>query len=975
MINNSTDLTQNRRYTSIPFWSWNNDIKPSRLIEQMHQMKSQGINGFIIHARRGLKVKYLGEEWFDCIDACLEAAEQLNMDVWVYDDYGWPSGFAGGKLLDNPQNHIWYLEYRQGKEYHSDALAAFIYKDNKFYRVESNVGYDKYYLIYARQNPSYVDILNKNVVEQFIDATHEEYYRRFKRYFGRCFKGFFTDEPQYYRTGQPWSPVILEEFKKRYGYDVRSRLIGLFEDTDDMYSFRNDYWKLVNELLMNNYQKILYDWCTDHGCMLTGHTIEESSLSGQMMCCAGAMTFYEYEHIPGIDCLSSNSSVELSAKQCSSVAQQLGKNIVLSETFAACGWGMKPKELKRLGELQYVNGINCMCQHLFPYSIQGFRKRDYPPFFSYHNPWMKYSREFNEYFNVLGYKLSHGKEYANTLVIHPMRTAYCLYRIGSRALAEYDREFMIMVSEWRKDHLMYHFGDETLLSKYGSVKNGKIILGDCSYENIILPSLITIDSSTAALMKEFLRQGGNLCILGNCPTMIDGRPANTGFLKGTISYNEILSRQPVSLTIDENTRQDLHTYFFKDCTGLNMYMLNSNVALQRSVKIRTDCAGISEYDLNSDTYYNLPAEINQDGLEIELFLQPYESKIIRFDNGGNNPEEPMEDGNMVLENDWTVTQNNENSFTLDRVMLSYNGVDYGAEMTTMQAFNHLLKARYTGPIFIKYSFNAREVPDDIKLVLEPDYAMTVLINGNEVANTEGYRFDPDFKLYDILPFVKKGSNEIIIKKYFTQPENTYHILFDKDVKESLKNCINFTTEIENAYLVGKFGVFNDTGFIRGKNEALLTGKDFYVDNMPSKVSGSSLVQSGFPFFAGNLQLSHAFEWHGEGSLYVQVDAMAAVVKISVNGHPVKDLLFSDKCEITSYVRDGENMLELTLVNSNRNLMGPFHHPKQDPYCVGPEDFGENDFDETGNYIIPDQYAFEDFGLRNVKLIQLKKVAD
>lgn len=372
---------------SIPFWSWNGDLKPERLIKQIRNMKRQGMSGFIIHARRGLKTEYLSDRWFECVSACVDEAERLDMEAWIYDENGWPSGIAGGKLLEDAQNHVWYLECRRQPFFDERALAVFVWHENDCRRVEqSEKEMSEYYAVYACQNPSYVDLLNPRIVREFLRLTHEQYVRHYGSRFGKRLKGFFTDEPQYFRLGQPWSPIVPEMFRQAYGYDVRDGLLSLFEEVPGAPAFRNDFWKLMNRLLMDNYQKTVYDWCCGHHCAITGHTIEETSLEGQMMCCAGAMSFYEYEHIPGIDCLTRNRDPELAARQCASVAHQLGKRQVLTETFAACGWDITPRELKRLGELQYAAGINRMSQHLYPYSIVGARKRDYPLFFSEHNP-------------------------------------------------------------------------------------------------------------------------------------------------------------------------------------------------------------------------------------------------------------------------------------------------------------------------------------------------------------------------------------------------------------------------------------------------------------------------------------------------------------------------------------------------------------------------------------------------------------
>ena len=99
-----------KEYRSIPFWSWNNYLDEGELCRQIEEMKSAGIGGFIMHARTGLKEEYLGEKWFSCIGACLKKAKELGMEAWIYDENGWPSGFVGGKLLENEAFRARYLE-------------------------------------------------------------------------------------------------------------------------------------------------------------------------------------------------------------------------------------------------------------------------------------------------------------------------------------------------------------------------------------------------------------------------------------------------------------------------------------------------------------------------------------------------------------------------------------------------------------------------------------------------------------------------------------------------------------------------------------------------------------------------------------------------------------------------------------------------------------------------------------------------
>ena len=122
------------RYKPIPFWSWNDELDEEGLCQRIEWMNENGVGGFFMHARGGLKTEYLGEKWFECIKACSEKAEELGMEAYAYDENGWPSGFVGGKLLEEPQNHDKYLTYTIG-EFEEGALVNYLIKDDELVEI------------------------------------------------------------------------------------------------------------------------------------------------------------------------------------------------------------------------------------------------------------------------------------------------------------------------------------------------------------------------------------------------------------------------------------------------------------------------------------------------------------------------------------------------------------------------------------------------------------------------------------------------------------------------------------------------------------------------------------------------------------------------------------------------------------------------------------------------------------------------
>ena len=336
------------KYQCLPFWSWNGNLDEKKLVRQIEWMYENGVGGFFMHARGGLTTEYLSDKWYSCVDACVEKARELGMEPYAYDENGWPSGFAGGKLLTDLGNREQYLTASWGK-YDDKALVSYTIKSNRLIRV--NEGEDCLN-IYANYSASTVDILNGEVVDKFIALTHEEYAT--KGFTG--LRGFFTDEPQYYRRAMPYTKCLISYFKKQYDEDIFDGLGFLFAECEGYMAFGYKYWKAMQALMLKNFAEKVYRWCDEHGYKLTGHYIEERSICEQRLCCGGVMPFYEFEHIPGIDWLGRTVGNEIAPKQLGSVAAQLGKKQTLTETFACCGWDVTPKELKKIAEFQYVGG-------------------------------------------------------------------------------------------------------------------------------------------------------------------------------------------------------------------------------------------------------------------------------------------------------------------------------------------------------------------------------------------------------------------------------------------------------------------------------------------------------------------------------------------------------------------------------------------------------------------------------------------
>jgi len=380
------------------------------------------------------------------------------------------------------------------------------------------------------------DNLNPKSVKTFIQVTHEVYYERLKKDFGKQVKGIFTDEPnifpflwggnvEYYAL--PWTDIFSEYFKEKRGYDFFDIAPFVFLSGEKSIKARYDYWRTISELFLESYTKNISNWCKEHHILFTGHYLEEDNFPHVILCSGSIMPHYEYMDIPGIDILTEVRYEYLTVKQATSVANQLGKSRVISETYGCTGWEFTFEGQKHVADWQYALGVNMRCQHLFLYSLRGCRKRDYPPSFN-HNPSWKYQSLIEDYFARLSYIITLGKPVRDILLIHPIESSWCEFNGRDKSIPqERGEEFKEIISALLGIHYDFDLGDENIIEKYGKIdkERKEFVVGEAKHRLVIVPPVITLRKSTLSLLLEFLNNDGKVIIMEPLPEYVEGKEA------------------------------------------------------------------------------------------------------------------------------------------------------------------------------------------------------------------------------------------------------------------------------------------------------------------------------------------------------------------------------------------------------------------------------------------------------------------
>ena len=911
-----------KEYRPIPFWSWNDRLESEELKRQIRWMAQEGFGGYFMHARGGLETEYLSEEWFDCIRSCIREGEALGLESWAYDENGWPSGFAGGKLLAEESNHDQYLTCEIGS-YDESALASYHVTENQLIRIWNAPAEGEECLnLYAHPSPSTADILNPAVVDQFLQETHEQYQHQLHQDFAGL-KGFFTDEPQYYRWDTPYTPMLSVYFREEYGQNLLDQLGLLFVEKEGYRAFRYRYWKAMQSLMLKNFAQRVYDWCENHGLALTGHYIEEAELKYQMLCCGGIMPFYEYETIPGIDFLHYAVTTPNAPKQVSSVACQLGKKKVLTETFAGCGWNVTAWQAKCIAEAQYVGGVNMMCQHLLPYSERGQRKRDYPAHFSWANPWVRHGfKPFNDYFARLGYLLGESREMVSVGVFCPVRSMYFDYQrrlLNDRyPINDHYNETLAMLTAMQ---IPYHIVDETILQKHGGVENGQLVVGQCRYDILIFPKTYTMDSETKGILEQFAQQRGKLLFLDEKPSYVEGEPWDCP-LESNISLEEIRNRQPYTVS---NDRTSVRTTLRSIGGQRFIYAVNCSLEEEAELQFQGDFSGFLALDLETG---------KQTPMATKLHFAPGESYVLFLTDETPQPEQNSKA--MTLQGPFTVKECSDNYLTLDQVYYSLDGCTFDGPYSCMGLFQDLLQRRMDGDIWLQYRFRTTFLPEKLYLLAEDMHTKDCRVNGRAVHFEGSSDFEKQLYRTDIAPLVTLGENCVEFQIHFYEAPQVYDVLFG-NATESLRNCLVYDTAVEACYLQGDFGVYAHGGFRKGRKENVYLADSFFLAPRAARVENTA--SEGYPFFAGYMVLETKFTIENVGNMKLELPGDYARCCVKINGKPVEMSYFAQSAQIGAYIQQGENVAEITLYSGNRNLLGPHHYAQdENPTYVSPRVF-------------------------------------
>ena len=547
----------------LPFWFWNGEMDEKEMEWQLKEYKSKGILGTFIHGRFGESIGYLSDTWMERVKFAVKKAKEIGIDLWVYDEMNWPSGTAYREVpKKNPKLRQKYLELvplmvdgplftfleatddRYVNTGNSKPIAAFACSDEEYQTeiknlidLTPNLSFNavipweapagKWRLLYflEKEIDYYIDALNPESTAEFINSTHNKYKKAVGNDFGKVVPGFYTDEPamHYYHMGLdnlviPWTNKMFKIFREKRGYDLKPYLPALYTSMGNITAkIRYDFWRTLTEQYSESYYKQIRDWCDANGVLFTGHLLGEEWLRVHARCEGNIFKHLKYLHVTGVDHLypkigsESEPDQHVALKLASSAAHYYGSTRLLCESMGGTYWDCSLERMKWIANWEYVLGVTIFNNHGYHYSIEGERKRDWPPSQFYHHTWWKYYDRFTTYMSRLGHILSGGKHIAKILMLYPINSIWTNYVPQARNdvgnVIEFD--FNYLTDTLLKLHYDFDYTDEDIISE-AKIENGKIKIADEEFELLLLPPLTHLKASAFDKIKEFVQSGGKV---------------------------------------------------------------------------------------------------------------------------------------------------------------------------------------------------------------------------------------------------------------------------------------------------------------------------------------------------------------------------------------------------------------------------------------------------------------------------------
>ncbi len=498
----------------------------------------------------------------------------------------------------------------------------------------------------------------------------------------------FSDSLEIYASD--WTPQMLAEFERRRGYDLKPYLLALVTDIGPQTAaIRHDWGETLTELVDANYLEPLDSWAHAHRTKLRAQVygFPPVNLASNALVDLpegeGKATFRMWREFSD-------------TRWAASAGHLFHRNVISSETWTwldSPAFRATPLDMKAEADLHFVQGINQLVGHGWPYSPPQVGEPGWRMYaaaaLNAHNPWFFAMPELSAYLQRVSWALRRGSPANDVALLLPEDDAWASFHATAR---RGNSPTSALGFDLSGSNVTI---DEQMNKRLGTQLLGRILDAGFNldfidaqaldqvgipYRALILPGVDRIPVAAYERILAFARRGGVVLATRRMPTtapgLIDAKMQSAHIqaishelFSGAIPTARFLSDEsqlgptlaallPPDVRFTASAGSSAIGWIHRRLRSGNLYFLanTSNQTMDLTASFRDR----SPYAELWNPYTGEISRLAGTG-SIPLHLNAYDSRIVYFSDqedksvAQRGTTEPEESGRVDLSRNWKVT--------------------------------------------------------------------------------------------------------------------------------------------------------------------------------------------------------------------------------------------------------------------------------------------------------------------------------
>jgi hypothetical protein len=583
------------------WWWFGGAVTPEEITRELTFMRDAGLGGAEIQPlypvavddpARGIRnVRYFTDEWYELLRHAIREGRRLGLDIDLTLGSGWPYGgpFVPTSLsarrlavltrdVTGPRPFEWRLTpHLTGDDRIVGVVAAPVGKDE-----EPELGHSLFLTDQPRPHPGrpreergmvewavpegewrifvlvdqptgqqvkrptagmegpVLDHFSAEALQVFLHGAGDRVMDAVTRGGAPGFRSIFCDSLEVY--GADWTEKLLQEFRKRRGYDLGPRLPALWQQAGpDTPHVRYDYHLTLSDLMLDRFFRPLVDWSERRG--LKARIQAHGAL-------ADVMQAYGLAHVPEGEniFLGDRYMVNLRHRRLASSAAHLyGRPLVSGETYT---WLRTPlfmttlEQMKAATDSTFLDGLNHLVNHGYSYSPPAAGEPGWAFYASteinHTNTWWRHYPHVARYVRRSQALLQEGVSVNPVGVYLPLPDVFAGQGAGGLHMdVEFERqlgpEFLFGLRTAGYDFDLVH---DHALATFARVEGGRLRAGTAALSAVVVPAVRLMPPASLDRLAELAEAGGHVIFVERVPEDTPGlqdKAARDSRLRATLA--------------------------------------------------------------------------------------------------------------------------------------------------------------------------------------------------------------------------------------------------------------------------------------------------------------------------------------------------------------------------------------------------------------------------------------------------------